>query len=273
MIPQWPPQSKIGRERDGILESYPPGVCYGFFVRIRAVRGSIEVTVSQARRRPPPRSQPKRRSVSASRNQRLYAILGVVIVFSLIATIVGPPLVDYLTQPDGDNEITLGDDADDPVEQEYREQLEANPDDAAALAGFANYLGNTGRVEEAVPLYEQSLAIEPENWSTRLAFARVLSNGGKRPDAELQFKKVLAACPGSEQALFSLGQLYANWAPPRTADAIAVFQQVIAAGPGTFVAERAVEELSRLGVSSPVAASPVAIVASGSPVANAEVCP
>ena len=229
--------------------------------------------MSQARRRPPARTQPKRRPTAGRRNQRLYAVLGVVVVFSLIATIVGPPLVDYLTSPDTDDEMTVGDDTEDPIEQEYRAQIEANPDDPAALAGLANYLGNTGRVDEAVPLYERALQIEPDNWSTRLGFARVLSNGGKRPDAELQFRKVLAACPGSEQALFSLGQLYANWIPPRTADAIAAFQQVVTAGPGTFVAERAMEELSRLGLGSPVAASPVAVVAAGSPAPNAEVCP
>jgi len=203
----------------------------------------------------------------------LLAILGVVVVMSLIATIVGPPLVDYLTLPNDDNEVTDGEDTDDPVEQDFRAQIDANPNDAAALAGLANYLGNTGRVEEAIPLYEQSLEIEPENWGSRLAFARVLANGGKRPDAELQFKKVLGACPGSEQALFSLGQLYANWVPPRTADAIAVFERVIVAGPGTFVAERALEELSRLGVGSPTAASPIAAIAAGSPATDAEVCP
>lgn len=239
--------------------------------RFAAVESRI--VLNQARRRPPVRSQPKRRGPATNRNQRLFAILGIVVVFSLIATIVGPPLIDYLTRPNDDDTISLDESVDDPVEQEYRSQIEANPNDAAALEGFANYLGNTGRVEEAISLYERALEVRPANWVARLGFARVLSNGGKRPDAELQFEKVLAACPGSEQTLFSLGQLYANWIPPRTAEAVAVFQQVISAGPGTFVAERAAEELSRLGIASPIAASPVAIVASGSPIANEGECP
>jgi tetratricopeptide (TPR) repeat protein len=229
--------------------------------------------VSQARRRPPRRNQPKRRSPAGNRNQRLLAILGVVVVISLIATIAGPPLIDYLTRPNDEDPATLDENSDDPVEQEYRTQIKVNPNDAAPLAGLANYLGNTGRVDEAIPLYEQSLELEPNNWATRLDFARALSSGGKRPDAELQFKKVLSACPGSEQSLFSLGQLYANWVPPRTADAIAVFEQAISSGPGTFVAERALEELSKLGVGSPVPASPVAVVEAGSPAADAEECP
>lgn len=247
-------------------------MCYRVFLQCGPLLSKVNVPINQSPRRRAQRSHSKRRSSAASRNQRLFAILAIVIVFSLVATIVGPPLVDYLTRQ-SDEEITLGDASDDPVEREYRARIESNPRDADALAGLANYLGNTGRVDEAIPLYERSLDLEPANWATRLAFARVLSNADKRLDAELQFGKVLAACPGSEQTLFSLGQLYANWAPPRTAEAIAAYQQVVITGPGTFVAERAAEELARLGSSSPVAASPVAIAGVGSPDTKSEECP
>lgn len=229
--------------------------------------------MSQSRRRPPVRSSPKRRQTGAARNQRLFAILAVVIVFSLIATIIGPPLVDYLTRPSGNNDITLSDDTTDPVEQEFRSQLEQNPDDAAALEGLANYLGNIGRIDEAIPLYERSLATDPDDWIRRLGFARMLADGGKRPDAELQFKRVLAACPSSEQTWYSLARLYATWVPPRDADAIAAYHQVILTGPGTFAAEQAKAELAQLGLASPIAGSPIAVVATGSPIANAEECP
>jgi tetratricopeptide (TPR) repeat protein len=195
------------------------------------------------------------------------------VVVALIATIVGPPLVDYLTQPDDDSSLDVDEDTQDPVEEEYRAQIAANPDDPAAFAALANYLGNTGRVDEAIGWYERALELEPNNLITRLGFARVLSNGGKRPDAELQFKKVLEACPVSEQTWFSLGQLYANWVPPRTSDAIQAYEAVIVYGPETFVAERAREELATLGVASPVPASPVAVIAAGSPVVSSEQCP
>ena len=229
--------------------------------------------MSQSRRRPPAKRQPRQRATSAKRNQRLLAILGVIVAVSLIVTIVGPPLIDYLTQPDDNSDLAVDENTSDPVEEEYRAQIEANPKDPAALAALANYLGNTGRVDEAIGWYERALEIEPNNLATRLGFARVLSNGGKRADAELQFQKVLETCPNSEQTWFSIGQLYASWAPPRAADAVRAFEAVIAFGPETFVAERAREELAGLGVASPVPASPTALVVAGSPAASSEQCP
>src|SRR5262249_30473392 len=98
----------------------------------------------------------------------------------------------------------------------------------------------------------------------RLDFARSLAVGDKRPDAEVQYKKVIEAQPANAQAWFGLGQLYAAWVPARTDDAIAAYEKAIQADPTSFVAERAGEELSSLGVASPVSASPVA----ASPVAT-----
>jgi tetratricopeptide (TPR) repeat protein len=217
--------------------------------------------VSQTRRRPAAKPTQKRRAPRTNRSQRVYAILGVVIVFSLIAAIAGPPLVDFLTRPSNDSPISVNDDTDngeDPVVADYLSRIDADPNDASAMAGLGNYYGNTGRIDEAIPWYEKALVIAPDDWDTRLGFARALSIGGKRQDAELQFKKVIAARPNDPQAHFSLGQLYSGWVPPRTQDAIAEYQTTVMVGQGTFVAERAAEELAQLGVASPVAASPVA---------------
>jgi tetratricopeptide (TPR) repeat protein len=229
--------------------------------------------VSQQRRRRPVASTSTgiaRRQTRSNRTQRIYAIVGIVVVVALIGTIVGPPLVDYLTQPNDDSEIIVDDQTPDPVEDELRADVATNPDDPVAMAALANYLGNTGRIDEAIEWYERALALAPEDWVTRLGFARVLSNGGKRPDAELQFQRVIAACPLDEQARFSLGQLYANWIPPRAAEAAEQYWTVIAVAPETFVAERAREELSRLGVASPGPETP-AIILPASPT-SAEGC-
>lgn len=215
--------------------------------------------VNRSRRRPPPRRpiQQRRPGVTTNRGQRAYAILGIFIVFALVATIVGPPLIDYVTQADDEPDLFV-DDAEDPVEADYLARIEANPNDASAMAGLGSYLGNTGRVEEAIPWYERALEIAPDDMKIRFGFGNALANGGKRPDAELQFKLVIEAEPGNEQAHFALAQLYANWVPPRTADAIAEYQTVIEIAPDTFVAERSREELAALGVATPAAARPVA---------------
>jgi cytochrome c-type biogenesis protein CcmH/NrfG len=178
----------------------------------------------------------------------------------LIAAIAGPPLVDFLTRQSSDTPASVDDNSDsseDPVVADYLSRIKADPNDASAMAALGNYYGNTGRIDEAIPWYEKALEITPDDWDTRLGFARALSIGGKRQDAELQFKKVIAARPNDPQAHFSLGQLYAGWVPPRTQDAISEYQTTLSVGQGTFVAERAAEELAQLGVASPVAASPV----------------
>lgn len=216
--------------------------------------------MSQSRRRPPSKRpvQKRRPAATTNRAQRVYAILGIFIVFALIATIVGPPLVDYITSTDSEPEIAVDQDTEDPVEAEYMARIEADPNDAQAMSGLGSYLGNIGRVDEAIPWYERALEIAPDDLEIRFGFGNALANGGKRLDAELQFKMVIEAEPNNEQAHFALAQLYANWVPPRTADAIAEYQTVIAIAPDTFVAERSTEELSSLGVATPVTASPVA---------------
>jgi cytochrome c-type biogenesis protein CcmH/NrfG len=221
-------------------------------------------SVSQPRKRPTsPNPKRRRQQPSVKRSQRIYAILGVIIAFSLIATVIGPPIIDFLTQVDEEPTIQLNDDSSDPIVEQMLAEIEAQPNNAESLAALGNYLGNTGQVDEAIAWYEKALEIAPDNWDIRLGFARVLANGAKRADAELQFKKVIEANPDDPQAHFSLAQLYANWVPPRTAEAILEYQKVIEVGPDTFVAERAAEELLQLGGASPVAGTPVS-----SPVAS-----
>jgi len=223
----------------------------------------MRFNVSQPRKRPiSPQPRKKRPQTGGKKSQRIYAILGVVVAFSLIAAIIVPPIIDFLTQTSDDSTINVDQSTTDPVEEQLLAEIEANPENAESLAALGNYLGNTGSVDEAIPWYEKALELAPDNWDIRLGFARVLANGAKRADAELQFKKVIAAQPNDPLAHFSLGQLYANWVPPRTAEAIVEYQTVIEVGSDTFVAERAAEEILQLGGASPVAgtlvASPVA---------------
>lgn len=228
--------------------------------------------MSQRNNRPRP-TAPKRKKPAASagravrtkptattnKSQRWMAIFAILVVTSLIATTVGPPLIDYLTRPEDPVDFSQEEPAEDPVVQEYLADIEANPDDAEAYAALGNYLGNTGRVDEAIPYYERALEIDPANVETRLGFARVLANGEKRADAELQFEKVIAADPSNPLAYFSLGQLYANWVPAKTEQAIAAYQKTLElAGSDSFIRSRAIEELEQLGAGTPVAATPIA---------------
>jgi tetratricopeptide (TPR) repeat protein len=214
--------------------------------------------VTQPRRRPAARPSAKRQQRSPKRNQAILAIFGVLVVISLIVSIVGPPLVDYLTKTDPETPISVDTSGTDPVEQQYLDQISADPNDAESMAALGSYLGNTGRVEEAITWYEKAIALQPENWDIRLGFGRALANGSKRSDAELQYQKVIAARPNDAQAHFSLAQLYENWIPPRTAEAAKEYALVIAIAPDSYVSDASKEALSRMGIASPVPGSPVA---------------
>ncbi|MCC6793141.1 MAG: tetratricopeptide repeat protein, partial [Thermomicrobiales bacterium] len=85
----------------------------------------------------------------------------------MIATIVGPPLIDYITQPDDEPEIIVDDDTPDPVEAEYLARIEEDPADASAMSGLGSYLGQIGRVDEAIPWYERALEIAPDDMEIR----------------------------------------------------------------------------------------------------------
>ena len=135
-------------------------MCYGFVSR--KVRSRIDV--SQSRRRPPAKNQPKRRQPTSNRQpahlrdprRRGWPS-------PLILTIVGPPLVDYLTRQDDDPDIVVDEgDMVDPNQNVYLDQIEADPNNYQAMAGLGNYLAQIGKIEEAIMWYERSFEIAPE---------------------------------------------------------------------------------------------------------------
>lgn len=213
--------------------------------------------MSQRRRSAPRRTPPSRARAATNRSHFWFTILGGVVVFALIASIIGPPLIDYFTVPDDGDDISLETDNEDPNEVELRRNLEANPGDPEALAALGGYLGNIGRVDEAIGYFEQAIALAPEDWGIRLDFADALANGNKRADAELQYQKVLTAEPANVVAHFDLARLYERWVPPRTQDAIAQYQAVVTYGEGSYMRDLALQALQSYGMASPVVASPV----------------
>src|SRR5262249_14205217 len=152
--------------------------------------------VNQRRPSQPQRQPRGRPPAKRNRNHLLFTILGVFVVLALVGSIVGPPLVDFLTKPsDNTPDLSTSDSSGDPNEKEFRNEVAAHPNDPEALAALAGYLGQIGRVDEAIPYFEQALSIAPDDWGIRLDFADALANGGKRADAELQYQKVIAAQP------------------------------------------------------------------------------
>jgi hypothetical protein len=66
---------------------------------------------------------------------------------------------------------------------------------------------------------------------------------------------VITLQPNNPQAHYGLGELYEQWSPPRTEDAIDEYQSTIDVGGDSYVAELAAQKLATLmpGTPSPAA--------------------
>jgi tetratricopeptide (TPR) repeat protein len=193
---------------------------------------------------------------------RWFSVLAIVVVAALVFGTLGIAVFDDLFNGgDGDDQTITVDENEVPqTVQTYLDMLEDDPNDFAAMSALGEYYGQVGDYDQAITWYESALQIVPDDMTIRYAFANTLANAGSQADAELQYQKVIAAEPQNHEAMLSLARLYRNWSPPRTDDAIAIYQQIVDQGGESFVVDLAREELADLSgtpVASP-AASPEA---------------
>jgi cytochrome c-type biogenesis protein CcmH/NrfG len=181
--------------------------------------------------------------------------MAMLMVCSLVAGFVGPAVIDAIVNADSSQSTDQPASTDEgaKLEASLRKDVKDHPDDPQAISNLATYLANTGKSAEAIGWYEKALALTPDDMDLRLVFARTLADDHKPGDAELQFQKVIAADPHNPQAHYYLAELYRAWDPPRRADAIKEYQNVIAVGPDTYVADQSREQLIALGAATPAA--------------------
>lgn len=194
--------------------------------------------------RKPPASPP---IPQASKTPVLYIIIVSVMVFSLV--IAGLASVDWgalfpaSVEPTPDYSI-------DPAD-ELRQTAEASPDDAEAQVRLASMLANTGRMQEAIPVFEEAIRLDPENSENRRLFAESLQKSGMPADAEAQFLTVIELNPDDHRAHYYLAQLYMDWQPRRQEEAVVHYERVIEIAPNSFYAERSIVVLESLGPATP----------------------
>jgi cytochrome c-type biogenesis protein CcmH/NrfG len=169
------------------------------------------------------------------------------IVCSILGGGVASVLQGRSDRPDPEDAGEVAPEAAGGFEQSLRDAIAANTGDVAALASLANLLANRGELSEAIDRYEDALELDPENATIRFDFATSLAEAGRRPDAELQFRRLLEVDPANVEALFYLAELYRAWQPPRTSEAADLYRRVVELGPDAYLADRATEELRRLG--------------------------
>jgi cytochrome c-type biogenesis protein CcmH/NrfG len=189
--------------------------------------------------------------------QLAYIVISSLVVCSLLA--VALATVDFsrfFGGNDDDAANFVDDNADIIAEQET--VVAQNPDDVDEIVFLANLLGNTGRINEAVPYYERAVSLAPDDLGIRLDFARTLSDANLSKDAEAQFLVVLEADPDNQNAHYYLAELYRSWDPARTDEAVAHYQRVVDIDTTTFVSQLAQDQLTSLAPGDPGAASPEA---------------
>jgi cytochrome c-type biogenesis protein CcmH/NrfG len=197
-----------------------------------------------------------------TRSQWLFASIAIIVVLSMVGSVVASIAIDWAgnrqTQTQEDEARGFEDQQEELI-AEQREIVAANPNDTAAMVRLAKSLALANQSEEAITWYERALQINPNDVQTRLDFAQMLVQSGNQADAELQYQRVLSLDPNNVQAIFYLGDAYQYWQPqPRTAEAIARFQQVLAVSPDSVLATTARERLTLLGAGTPVPGTPPA---------------
>lgn len=210
------------------------------------------------RKRPPPK-KPVGEHMSSNRLLKIgFIVLAMLFTCSLLAgSLVMIPFDELFDFGADDNAQNIVDRNDDLIEEQTR-LVEENPDDVDAVLLLANVLGNSGRLTDAIPYYEQAIQLAPDDPSVRLDFARALADAGFHADAELQFQRVLDRRPESQEALYYLAELYMRWEPARESEAVHLYQRSVAVNPESFLAEQAVNQLNALGRTPDAGASPEA---------------
>lgn len=130
-----------------------------------------------------------------------------------------------------------------------------NPDDLDQQVLLANILGNSGRLDEAIPIYEDAIASHSDEHSIRLDFARALADGGMTQDARIQFEQYLELESESQPGHFYYAELMRQTSPPDLATASHHYERVLEIDDTTYMAQRAQEELDVMDDATP-AASP-----------------
>ncbi len=196
-------------------------------------------------------SPPKRQG---SRAQAIFAILGLLVIFSMIFGLVA---VSFDGLPFGDDEDPFAQDPTSNLVPTYEARLRDNPTDVNTMLVLANVLQNRGEYPEAIVWYQKAVDLKPDNIDARLAFGQALAAYGQSFDAEAQYKKVLELDPKNARAEYYLGELYSRANPPRTEEARIHYARASEFEPEGAWGRAARSALDRLNATpTPAAATP-----------------
>lgn len=167
---------------------------------------------------------PKGKRLSANRGQVVFAVLGLLVIASMIFGLVATGFMFGIGEeptPETGGQAPAGAG----LVPTYEARIRANPNDSGAMIVLANTLQNQGDYPGAITWYERAVALKPEDAELRLAFGQALFSFGELFDAEVQYKKALELNANNAKAEYYLAELYQRWTPPRTGEARQRYQR------------------------------------------------
>jgi cytochrome c-type biogenesis protein CcmH/NrfG len=186
----------------------------------RASRDSGKAGAPAARRV----AAPKGKGPSANRGQLVFAVLGLLVIVSLISGTVATGFTFGLgAEPTADTAPQAP--AGSGLVPTYEARIRDNPTDTGAMVVLANTLQNQGDYPGAITWYEKAVTLKPDDVELRLAFGQALFSFGELFDAEVQYQKALELNAANAKAEYYLAELYQRWTPPRTGEARQHYQR------------------------------------------------
>ncbi len=107
----------------------------------------------------------------------------------------------------------------------FRHALDVTRDNWMAHYNLGNFLGQTGRMPEAIAHFEQALRIRPDYAEAHCNLGIALMQSGRVPEAIVQYQQALEIKPGDAEAHCNLGNALGRVG--RVPDAIAQYQQAL----------------------------------------------
>jgi len=120
-----------------------------------------------------------------------------------------------------------------------------NPDDNQSRVRLGNLYLESGRDDEAVPLFREALERSSADNHARIHLAQALSNLGRLDEAQTEYQTVLASEPGNPQALLGLGRVRL-YAQQDISGGLEAWEELVRVAPNSPEAESVRDEIEAL---------------------------
>jgi len=140
-------------------------------------------------------------------------------------------------------------------EARLKSDLAASPNDARILVQLGNLYYDSGRFRDAVDYYGRALDLDPRNVDVRTDRGTSYWNLGQADAAIVEFQKALEVDPAHAQTLYNMGVVYLS-GKNNPAEARKTWEKLLATNPNYPDRAKVQEQLSSLGASPAMPASP-----------------